>query len=119
LGADVNARGGYDDGTPLHAAAWSDQAGAIGVLVDAGADIDAVSGSMHRNEPIGWAIVGGAVGAARELLARGARLRAVHVEDARKGVEGAFRCFNPGRAIERWKEIAELVAGKGQEGVKK
>ena len=108
-GADVNARGGYDDGTPLHAAAWNDRAGPIGALLDAGADINAVSGSLHHNEPIGWAIVSGAVDAFRVLRERGAAVREHHIEDARRGAEGAFRQFNSGRPIEAWREILRLL----------
>ncbi len=113
-GADVNARGGYDDGTPLHAAAWSDRAEAIDALIYSGANIEAVSGKMHRNEPIGWAIVGGSVGAARALIERGAKVRPVHIEDAKKGAGGAFRCFNPSRPIERWREIMGIVEGRAR-----
>lgn len=109
-GADVNARGGYDDATPLHAAAWGDRAAAVGTLLDAGADINAVSGSLHRNEPIGWAIVSGAVGAFRVLLEGGATVRQSHRDDARKGAEGAFREYNRCRPIDAWREIARLLA---------
>jgi ankyrin repeat protein len=108
-GADLNARGGYDAGTALHVAAWGDHAAAAGALVDAGADIDARSGPMHHNEPIGWAIVSGAVNAFRTLRDRGARLRAAHFEDARKGAEGAFRQYNPRRPMEAWGEIARML----------
>lgn len=111
-GADVNARGGYDDATALHAAAWGDRPEVIGALLDSGADIDALSGSMHRNEPIGWAIVSGAVGAFRVLLERGARLRRAHLDDARAGVEGRFREYNPRRPSSAWAEIAQLLAGR-------
>jgi len=109
LGADLNARGGYDDGTPLHTASWNDKPRAIDALLDAGADINAPSGPMHRNEPVGWAIVGGSVHAARLLIERGAPLRAAHREDAARGARGEFRQFNPKRPIETWQEIARLV----------
>jgi ankyrin repeat protein len=108
-GADVNARGGYDDGTPLHVGAWGDHAAAVGALIDAGADINAKSGNQHHNEPIGWAIVSGAVRAFRVLLERGATVQPWHREDARKGAQGAFREFNPRRPIEAWREIVGLL----------
>lgn len=111
-GADVNVRGGYDDGTVLHGAAWNDKAASITALLDAGADIDPKSGAMHRNEPVGWAIVSGAVNAVRVLLERGAAVRADHVEDARKGMEGAFREFNPKRPIEAWREILTMLSAR-------
>lgn len=111
-GADANARGGYDDGTPLHAAAWGDKAAAIGALLDAGSDINAKSGRMHHNEPIGWAIVSGAVGAFRTLLGRGAVVQPWHREDARKGAQGAFREFNPKRPVEAWQEIVQVLEAK-------
>lgn len=105
-GADVGARAGYDDATALHSAAWHDHAGAAMALVDAGADIDAVSGPMHRNEPIGWAIVGGSYGAFRALKERGAKVRAHHIEDAKKGAAGEFRGFNPRKGVGEWGRIA-------------
>lgn len=108
-GADVNARGGYDDGTPLHTAAWGDKTAAIGALLDAGADINAKSGNMHRNEPIGWAIVSGAVNAFRALLDRDAIVQPWHREDARRGAQGTFREFNPRRPIEAWQEIVRML----------
>jgi ankyrin repeat protein len=108
-GADANVRGGYDDGTPLHSAAWCDRAAAVGALLDAGADINAKSGHTHHNEPIGWAIVSGAVGAFRVLLDRGAVVQPWHREDAHKGARGAFREFNQRRPMEAWQEIARLL----------
>jgi ankyrin repeat protein len=109
LGADVNARGGYDEGTPLHVAAWADKAAATGALLDAGADINAVSGPMHRNEPIGWAIVSGATNAFRVLHERGATIRDAHIKDARHGASGAFRQFNPRRPMDAWRDIARTL----------
>lgn len=108
-GADVNARGGYDDATPLHAAAWGNRPVAINALLDAGADINAVSGPMHRNQPIGWAIVSGAVAAFRTLLERGATVRQAHRDDARRGAEGAFQEFQSRRPLAAWQEILGLL----------
>jgi len=110
MGADVNARGGYDDGTALHAAAWGDRAECVGALLDAGAEINAMSGRLHRNEPIGWAIVSGAANALRVLLERGAAVRDAHRDDARKGAQGAFRELNRQRPIDSWREVARLLA---------
>lgn len=108
-GAAVSARGGYDDATPLHVAAWNDQPGAAGALLDAGAEINAKSGRMHDNEPLGWAIVGGAPGVVRLLLERGARVGPHHRKDATAGAAGAFRSFRGGWPMERWKRVAELM----------
>lgn len=108
-GADVNARGGYDDATPLHVAAWGDRPEATNALLNSGAHIDAQSGPMHHNEPIGWSIVGGSVNAFRALIGRGATIRGHHVEDARKGAQGAFREFNPRRPLEAWRQIADVL----------
>lgn len=110
-GADVNARGGYDEATPLHSAAWGDRPGVIAALLDAGADIDAPSGPMHRNQPIGWAIVSGAVGAFKALRDRGATIRPCHIEDAKQSAAGAFREFNPTRPAEARLEIKRMLAG--------
>src|SRR5207253_813745 len=78
-GADINARGGYDDATPLHTAAWADNPEAAGALLDAGAEINTPSGSLHHNEPLGWAIVGGSLNTVRLLIQRGAAVRAHHL----------------------------------------
>jgi ankyrin repeat protein len=108
-GVDVNARGGYDDATPLHAAAWRDAADAAAALLDVGAAIDAPSGPMHHNEPLGWAIVSGAIRVVELLLSRGAAVRPHHRADARAGTIGQFREFNRSRPIEAWYKIARLV----------
>ncbi|MCG3128795.1 MAG: hypothetical protein CHACPFDD_03688 [Phycisphaerae bacterium] len=112
-GASVNARGGYDNATPLHTAAWRDRPEAAAALLDSGAEIDARSGVLHNNEPVGWAIVSGAAAVVRLLLERGCRLRDVHISDARDGVAGRFRQLNRTRPPEAWVEIERLVAGRG------
>ena len=33
------------------------------------------------------------------------------LEDARRGVQGAFRGFNPQRPVEAWRRIAESLVG--------
>lgn len=109
-GADINARGGYDDGTPLHTAAWCDKPAAVQALIDAGAEINVPSGSTHHNEPLGWAIVGGALGAVRVFVERGAAIREHHFDDARKGAAGAWRQWNPRRPLQAWADILELIS---------
>lgn len=90
-GLDPDARGGYDDQTPAHGAAWADDPAMIRALVEVGADIDLPSGRIHRNPPLGWAIVNGSADAVPALLEAGAEVRDGYLEDARKGREGAFR----------------------------
>lgn len=115
-GVSVGARGGYDDATPLHTAAWRDEPDSIGALVEAGADLNAVSGSRHHNEPLGWAIVSGATGAVRALLDRGAAVRDHHREDARAGAKGAFRGLNRVRPIAAWEAVAAMIEGSTDGG---
>ncbi|MGH7504907.1 MAG: ankyrin repeat domain-containing protein, partial [Longimicrobiales bacterium] len=109
-GCDPEVRGGYDDQTPLHTAAWNDAAAAARALLDAGAAIDARSGEIHRNEPLGWAIVSGAPNIVRLLLERGATVRDNHRDAATRGAGGEFRDFNRRRPIHAWQEIAVLLA---------
>jgi len=109
-GADVNARGGYDDQTPLHAAAWRNCPAAAAALLDAGADINIVSGSLHDNEPVGWAILSGAVETVRLLISRGCRVRNVHHVDAQCGAKGQWRCLNRRLPLEAWREIEREIA---------
>jgi len=90
-GADVNARGGYDDATPLHCAAWCDASSAIPVLLELGAELDAPSGSAHRNSALGWAIVAGSLASVERLLAAGAQVRESHRAEAEAGAGGAFQ----------------------------
>jgi ankyrin repeat protein len=110
-GAEVNARGGYDDATPLHFAAWEDKPAAIHALIDSGADINAKSGSQHDNEPIGWAIVAGSIEAFRTLRARGAKILPHHHTDAQMGISGAFKTIRPKVSTDAWKTIATELAG--------
>jgi len=57
LGFPVDARGGDDGGTALHAAAYSGSALAVRLLLDRGADIEARDTSWNST-PIEWAGVG-------------------------------------------------------------
>ena len=110
-GANPNARGGYDDATPLHQAAWCNAAEAAEALLEGGADIDARSGEMHENEPVGWAIVSGARDVVRLLLEHGCAIRDIHRADAVAGAKGEFRPFQRNRPLREWQRIEELLRG--------
>ncbi len=112
-GAQVDARGGYDEQTPLHAAAWHDAVDAANALLDAGAPIDAKSGSIHHNEPLGWAIVSGAARMVDILIERGATVRDEHRESAAAGAAGRFLQYNRTRPRDRWVEIARRLDAVG------
>ena len=60
--------------TPLHEAARCDSAGAIGVLTDAGAQLEAVSLGCDRHTPLQLAVSHGCNEAVKALLAAGAEL---------------------------------------------
>jgi ankyrin repeat protein len=108
-GADPNARGGYDEQTPLHAAAWNDAPKSARALVEGGADLNPRSGNIHRNEPLGWAIVGGSPSAVAALLELGATIRKAHLDDAEAGATGKFQAFSRDRALERWAEVRDQL----------
>jgi ankyrin repeat protein len=57
LGFAVDAHGGEDGGTALHAAAYSGSSGAVRLLLDRGADIEARDATWNSN-PLDWAVVG-------------------------------------------------------------
>ena len=57
LGFGVDARGGDDGATALHAAAYSGSAPAVRLLLDRGADIEARDTNWNST-PIEWAAVG-------------------------------------------------------------
>ncbi|MFO0924813.1 MAG: ankyrin repeat domain-containing protein [Pirellulales bacterium] len=50
-GASPHLRGGYDDATPLHLAAWNDLLEAAQALCEHGADLNVRSGKIHNNSP--------------------------------------------------------------------
>ena len=85
-----NVRGGYDHGTPLHTAAWSNCEVSAEALLENGADIDAVSGKLHNNSPAGWAIVAGSARVFELLMDRGARCHSWFLDDARDACAGRF-----------------------------
>jgi len=115
-GADPNARGGYDDQTPLHGAAWNDAAEIAPLLIAGGADIDALSGSIHHAQPLAWAIVGGAERMAKLLLDAGAKLQPRDLETAKAGARGEFRQFSKQRPLEAWVRIERLIAASAGTG---
>ncbi len=92
-GQSVNVRGGYDNATPLHVAAWNDCVDATKALVDNGADINARSGMIHHNSPAGWAIVAGSADVFEFLLDHGAERLHGFDADAQDAMNGRFRQY--------------------------
>lgn len=109
-GGDPNATGGYDDGTPLHVAAWHDRVDAAAALLEAGAEIDKRSGPLHRNTPLGWAIVGGSPGVVELLLSRGGAVLDFMARDVERGTAGAFQEFKRGQPVRAWERVAEIFS---------
>jgi ankyrin repeat protein len=66
--------------TPLHVAASNDHVKIVTMLLDAGADLEAVSPALQYT-PLGDAIVYGAVAAMKVLVARGAAVNPSEVRD--------------------------------------
>lgn len=96
-GADLTARGGYDEQQPLHSAAWHDQPEAVRSLLELGADPEAASGPEHGTRPLVWAIVGGSLAAVRALVESGVPIRPHDLEEAEAGLAGEFDDFTKGR----------------------
>ena len=94
LGADPNARGGYDDQTPMHGAAWENRADAIRSLAAAGGDVDRPSGRIHRTPPLTWAIINGSLEAVQALIETGVTVEEGHLDAARAGIAGEFRAWS-------------------------
>lgn len=109
-GSDLRQRGGYDDATLLHSAAWDNRVRAAEWLLDQGADLEARSGSIHNNTPFGWAIVGGSVEAVELLLQRGATIEDGHRRSVEAGLRGEFSCYS-GKPLENYEAIAALLNG--------
>ena len=84
-GADVMARGGGSDSTPLHLAAANNNVGIMRLLIESGASIDALN--AYRNTPLGNAATLGNVEAARLLIDYGADPSKETVTAARYGRE--------------------------------
>ncbi len=108
-GADPNPRGGYDRQTPLHSAAWHNAPDAARALIEGGANMNAVSGNIHNNEPIGWAIVSGASEAFNLFLERGAAVKDGHRKDADRGAKGELRQSNRERPLGEWVKIRDRL----------
>ncbi|MDH3223453.1 MAG: ankyrin repeat domain-containing protein [Gemmatimonadota bacterium] len=107
-GADVAARGGYDDQTALHVAAASDRDEAVRALAGHGAELDALSGPEHRTPPLVWAIVFGAARSARALVELGATVDESVRSCAEAGVRGEYRRFSKAPE-ESWTTILEVL----------
>ncbi len=115
--------------TPLHFAAFADNAPVAGVLLDGGADLDAVADNSFRNTPLQVATLTGAIGAARVLLSRGA--------DVKHRQEGGFTALHeavqggnhdmvvallqagadPGARNDEGKTPLDLAQGRGDEAL--
>jgi ankyrin repeat protein len=89
-GQSPDLRGGYDDQTALHSAAWNNHLQVATALVDHGADINIRSGRIHNNSPAGWAIVAGSADVFEMLLDRGAEVLDWFSEDAQAAMDGKF-----------------------------
>ena len=111
-GADVNVKGGYDDGSPLHFAAWDNHPEMIRLLLEHGANIEQRSGNNHNNTPLGWAIAGGRIEACETLLENGATILDFHHVDAANGATGTAQNFS-GAPHENWAVIVELLKRHG------
>jgi len=110
-GLDPSLRGGYDEQTPAHAAAWNDHPHVIEALARGGASVDLPSGDIHRNPPLGWAIVNGSLDAARALVGAGVGLREHYEADAEAGMRGEFGAWSSAPA-ERFEAIRDLIAAR-------
>jgi hypothetical protein len=108
MGAEPDVRGGYDESTPLHIAAWHDQPDAISVLLDLGASIDHRSGPKENDTPLNWAIVNASIGAARVLIDGGATVGDEQRRIAESGLNGRFKSHT-GVDPARYAELVALV----------
>ncbi len=110
-GAEVNARGGYDQGTPLHQAAWNNHVDAATCLIEHGADINMRSGKIHNNSPAGWAIVAGSLRVFELLMDHGAERFPWFLDDAKDACEGRFDAVSRAPRADR-EAILKRVMGE-------
>jgi ankyrin repeat protein len=66
----------YDGWTPLHLAAFFGHAGVVTLLLERGAELNAISGNGIRNTPLHAAVAGGRVESALTLIEAGAGVNA-------------------------------------------
>jgi ankyrin repeat protein len=117
-GMSPNVRGGYDQATPLHLAAWSNCEISAEALLENGADINAVSGKLHNNSPAGWAIVAGSDRVFELLMDRGALCHSWFLDDARDACAGRFDQVCTASPEQRDRILTRLNGGKkGNAGV--
>ncbi len=108
-GLSTSVRGGYDRGTPLHTAAWNNCKLSAEALLENGADIDALSGSLHNNSPAGWAIVSGSDSVFELLMDRGALCHSWFLEDARDACAGRFDQIINASPEQRHRILSHLI----------
>ena len=107
-GLSHSVRGGYDQATPLHIAAWNNCEVSARALLDSGADIDAVSGNLHNNSPAGWAIVAGSDNVFELLMDRGAKCHSWFMDDARDACDGRFEQVSSASPEQRARILSRL-----------
>lgn len=107
-GLSPDARGGYDQATPLHTAAWNNCRNSAISLLDNGADIDIRSGKIHNNSPAGWAIVAGADQVFELLMERGAQCHPWFLDDARDACNGRFDQVSSASTEQRQRIFSQL-----------
>lgn len=107
-GLDPHVRGGYDDATPLHVAAWWDRPEVARQLLAFGADIDADSGPAHENGPLGWAIVAGSQKTVEVLLEHDAPIRDYYEAEVDRAIAGEFKTFATWD-VDRYQAIGRLI----------
>ena len=114
-GAGLTTRGGYDESSALHVAAWEGHADMVEHLVQLGASIEQVSGAIHENTPLGWAAVNGRADVVERLLAVGAAVLTHHRTDLQNATAGTLD-FTPAGTAEDFDRIAQLFDGHPEKG---
>lgn len=111
-GLSPNVRGGYDQATPLHIAAWNNCSKSAQALIDNGADIETRSGKLHNNTPAGWAIVAGAAEVFELLIDRGAQVHPWFLDDARAACKGQFDQVSNAPSDQRERILSRLSSSE-------